>query len=221
MAFWAHIRVHQRDVKRHGNRAEGNWEYVVGCPGNNDVLQEGSPVGLMAKDRFGRRGGRGTGAQSLPVLGAGRLVLAERKAQWGAVEWNPVPSHPPAATWSTGVVASGFWRIRQAAGSHWKGPAGTFYLEHSSTARPTRQFSNHLIKSQLLRLPRAGCNLSPSSTTPSITPQARSLHLLFHFPFSQSRFCNAVLHSTLRFCDTPQHHLFTFTTRHPQNSSFS
>lgn len=136
------------------------------------------------------------------------------------MEWNPVPCHPPAATWATGVAASGFWRLRRAAGSHWKGPGGTFYLEHSSTARPTRQLSNHLIKSQLLRPPRAVRNLSPSSTNLSIIQHARSLHLLSRFPFSSIEVLQLDLHSTLRFCDTPQHPVFTTATHYRHNNTF-
>lgn len=134
------------------------------------------------------------------------------------MEWNRVPCHPPAATWATGVSASEFWRRRRAAGSHWKGPGGTFYLEHSSTARPTRQLSNHLIKSQLLRPSRATCNLPSSSTNLSITQQARSLHLLTRFPFSSIEVLQLDLHSTLRFCDTPQHPVFPTATHYRHNT---
>jgi hypothetical protein len=123
-------------------------------------------VGQKAKKAGLGQGGwvDGDGAAVFAVLGAGRLVLCgacgKRKRNWAVCGMESGTWRPPCRYL---VDKGACLRILAHPARGWKSlerPRKNFYLEHSPNARPTRQLSNDLIKSQL---PQPPSNTSTSS----------------------------------------------------------
>lgn len=171
---------------RHGKSAEGNWDRQA-----LETTTFCKKVLLWArrrKGRFGPRGVDGTG-HNLCCLGSYEVgacgACGRKKRNWGCGMESGTWQAPCRYLADRGRCQ----HILAPAARGWKSlerSRKNFYLEHSPNARPTRQLSNHLIKSQLLRLPRPTCNLSPSSTN-SLSHIKRGPYISSRFPFSLHR----------------------------------